>query len=172
MGRGKGELFTEQETLQGELANAIGKIGSESLNTEHTESSGNDHIQGCELPIITYKLKADKLEDSLGLKLSAKRNISESSPKTIDSSSKKRKKVKKYNKEATDVSRESCPYCATWMKSKEFDKHIAKCFKTEDGEIKRREQAKRSARVIARVDRYSPETYSERVYKYLRQNLH
>ena len=158
--RTKKEVFPVPKTLQEELSTVTSfeKPKSRLLTTDLTELSGNEHDH--DLPILTYKL-SDKPIDKEFVKLSAKRDQPESNKKKIQVASENKDKRAKIN----------CPYCMKKLKTNEdnYAKHINDCFKVTEDKSKQNGNPKKTERVIAKVDRYSPETYSGRAYRYLRQ---
>lgn len=126
------------------------------------------------LPIVTYRLADKGVKEYLGLKLGMERKSPESDLRTASSTSNSKKlranlRSKKL-KSTKKTGKAYCPYCVQKieMSGNNFDKHLAACFKKEE-EAKSRGKRKRAERVVGKTDRYSPETYSERVYRYLKQ---
>eukprot|EP01022_Parablepharisma_sp_SALTPOND_P033409 TRINITY_DN88678_c0_g1_i1.p2 TRINITY_DN88678_c0_g1~~TRINITY_DN88678_c0_g1_i1.p2 ORF type:complete len:156 (-),score=15.26 TRINITY_DN88678_c0_g1_i1:102-569(-) len=108
-----------------------------------------------------------------------KRKIPENDSESIVSTSEKSNNAKPSPrkarlKKASGLINMCCPYCKQKMVLNEnnFEKHLAACFKKQEKAPKVEKPAKRSTRATGRADRYSPEVYSEKAYKYFKKREH
>jgi len=157
------------------------------IPTKHIEEiKQNENIDINPNILVKYKLQKTKNKKSSKLsKNSQKRNSpeqiiisdSESMISTSEKHSNKRSKNDSRSKRKKGIAHTFCPYCKQQMVliNSNFERHIQSCFKKQEELEKRKQSAsqssvKRSLRSKAQVDRFSPENYSDRVYKYFKNH--
>ena len=119
--------------------------------------------------IISKKPKKPRNCKSIAAKRRSAENDSESGVSTSEkdptpSSSKRTRKER-------GLINTYCPYCKERMllNTMNLERHLEACYKKHEPTIKSESSVKRSARVSGKADRYSPDTYSERAYRYFKK---
>lgn len=138
---------------------------SEPQISESIEFSGNEFMQECNVPKVSYTLHEKNL---LNLKAPRERKTFEKTFKNLTSTSNKKVHAKLLSKKKREFTKTHCPYCTIKVKERDFDKHLSECFRKHEERIEHENKVKRYRRITGEADRYSPETYSKRVYGYLR----